>query len=339
MKARASAPAGAALVVLALVLALSACGLSGNSANSPVTEPPAAPVPRAESERTVSRPEPVPLEDFDAGNAMADLRAIEAFGVRQGGSAAEAEVAAYIARRLTEFGYTARIDEFPIVGGRTSRNVVARSEGRSERVLVIGAHMDSKPPSPGANDNASGCGVVLEIARILASRPVTATVEIVFFGTEELVGGPGEHHLGSAYYVEQMNAEEQANTAGMLSVDMIAVGENLHSRTMLRGPQTLSDFVLAQAAATGLKMTFLKDPGRTGWSDHGPFELAGMPAVALNRQSDPAYHTEEDTSERIDPEMLRIAGQLVLDICRALDEPDLERLIIMSRASVRRRPV
>lgn len=317
----------AALVALTIVLVLPACSPNSNPTTLPITEPTAAPAPRATSERTVPQPEPVPLEDFDADNAMADLRAIEAFGVRQGGSAAEAEAAAYIAARLAEFGYTARIDEFPIVGGRTSRNVVARSEGRSERVLIIGAHMDSKPPSPGANDNASGCGVVLEIARILASQPVTATVEIVFFGTEEIVGGPDDHHLGSSYYVSQMNAEEQTNTAGMLSVDMIAVGENLHSRTMLRGPQTLSDFVLAQAAATGLKMTFLKDPGRTGWSDHGPFELAGMPAAALNRQPDPAYHTEEDTSERIDPEMLRIAGQLVLDICRALDEPELERLI------------
>jgi aminopeptidase YwaD len=259
---------------------------------------------------------------------MAELRAIEVFGVRRGGSPAEAEAAAYIARRLAELGYTPRIDEFPIVDGRTSSNVVVRREGLSERVLVIGAHMDSKPPSPGANDNASGCGVVLEIARILASQPVTATVEIVFFGTEELVGGPGEHHFGSAYYVEQMSEAERANTAGMISVDMIAVGENLHARTMQRGPQTLSDFVMAQAAATGVEMTFLKDRGRTGWSDHGPFELAGMPAVAVHRLPDPAYHTADDTSGRIDPEVVRETGQLVLDAIRALDRSTLERLVV-----------
>jgi Zn-dependent M28 family amino/carboxypeptidase len=325
MRGRASL--AAVLVALTMVLALTACGPGGDTANPPVTAPPAAPAPRAESERTVPAPPPVPLEEFDAERAMADLRAIEAFGVRRGGSQAEAEAAAYIAARLAEIGYTPRIDEFPIVDGLTSRNVVVRSEGRSERVLVIGAHMDSKPPSPGANDNASGCGVVLEIARILASQPVTATVEIVFFGTEELVGGPGQHHFGSDYYVSRMSEAEQANTAGMISVDMIAVGENLHARTMLRGPQTLSDFVLSQAAATGVEMTFLKDPGRTGWSDHGPFELAGMPAVAINRLPDPAYHTADDTSGRIDPQLVRETGQLVLDVIRALDRTELERLV------------
>lgn len=327
MSVRASVVGGVAVVAVALALSLAACGSAGGSAESPPAAPLGMPAPRAESERTVPPPPPVPLEPFDAERAMAELRAIEAFGVRRGGSPAEAEAAAHIARRLAELGYTARIEEFPIVDGRTSRNVVARSEGLSERVLVIGAHMDSKPPSPGANDNASGCGVVLEIARILASQPVTATVEIVFFGTEELVGGPGEHHFGSAYHVGQMSEAEQANTAGMISVDMIAVGENLHARTMQRGPQTLSEFVLAQAAATGVEMSFLKDRGRTGWSDHAPFELAGMPAVAIHRLPDPAYHTTDDTSGRIDPEVVRETGQLVLDTIRALDRATLERLV------------
>ena len=320
-------PAKQIAALVALAIALSAVACTGPSPDTATERPTAPSAPHATSERRIPQPEPFPLEDFDADNAMADLRAIEAFGVRQGGSSAEADAAAYITRRLTEFGYSPRIDEFEIVGGRTSRNVVARRQGLSDRLLVIGAHMDSKPPSPGANDNASGCGVVLEVARILASQPVTATVEIVFFGTEEIVGGPDDHHLGARHHVNLMSAEERDNTAGMLSVDMIAVGEDFHSRTMLRGPQILSDFVLAQASASGVEMTFLKDPGRTGWSDHGPFELAGIPVSALHRRPDPAYHTAQDTSERIDPETVRIAGQLVLDVCRALDRAEIERLI------------
>lgn len=285
----------AGLVVLALSLVLSACGAPGPPAGESGEATVVTLAPGAERERVVPPPPPLPPLPFDAGNAMTELRAIEAFGIRQGGSEAEEAAAAYIAGRLTE--------------------------------LVLGAHMDSKPPSPGANDNASGCGVLLDVARVLASQPVTATVEIVFFGTEEIVGGPDDHHLGSAYHVERMSAGEQANTAGMISVDMIAVGEAFHARTMLRGPQTLSDFVLAQAEATGVEMTFLKDSGRTGWSDHGPFELAGMPAVAINRRPDPAYHTADDTSGRIDPATLGETGQLVLDVVRALDRATLERLV------------
>ncbi len=321
---RAAAVASATLAVIAVV-ALPACAGGGPPTTAPEGSGAASVTrPRAEREREVPPP---PFMAFDATSAMAELRAIEAFGVRRGGSEAETEAAVYIAERLADFGYTPRIDEFPIPGARTSRNVVVRSEGRSERVLVLGAHIDSKPPSPGANDNASGCGVLLEVARILASQPVTATVEMVFFGTEEIVGGPGDHHLGSAYYVEQMSGAEQANTVGMISVDMIAVGENLHARTMLRGPQTLSDFVLEVAGATGVEMTFLKDRGPTGWSDHGPFEMAGMPALSIHRLRDPQYHTAGDTSGRIDPAVVGETGQLVLDVVRALGARELEGLI------------
>jgi hypothetical protein len=52
-----------------------------------------------------------------------------------------------------------------------------------------------------------------------------------------------------------------------------------------------------------------------------------MPVSALNRQPDPECHTAGDTSERTDSGMLRIAGQLVLDVCRALDEAEIERLL------------
>lgn len=327
MRRRAVAVASATLCAVAVAIAVASCG-GGPSASAPEGSGAASvTAPRADRERTVPPPPPPPLMEFDAANAMAELRAIEAFGVRRGGSDAETDAAAYIARRLTELGYTPRIDEFPIPGARTSRNVVVRSEGRSGRVLVLGAHIDSKPPSPGANDNASGCGVLLEVARILASQPVTATVEIVFFGTEEIVGAPDDHHLGSAYYVERMSEADRANTAGMISVDMIAVGEDLHARTMLRGPQTLSDFVLEVAEETGVEMTFLKDRGRTGWSDHGPFELAGMPALAIHRLRDPQYHTAGDTSGRIDPAVVGETGQLVLDVVRALGAGELEELV------------
>lgn len=321
------AASAALLVAVALGAALAAGLVPPLATSPPAEEPPPDPRPVAVAERRVPQPEPPPLEPFDVDNAMRHLRAIEAFGVRQGGGAAEAAAAGYLARELAALGYEPRIDEFPIPGGRTSSNVTVRAEGRTGHVLVLGAHIDSKPPSPGANDNASGVGVLLEIARVLASRPVTATVEIVFFGTEEIVGGPDDHHFGSRHHVAQLTAEERDAVAGMISVDMIAVGEDLHARTMLRGPQGMSDFILALAEETGVPMTFLKDRGRTGWSDHAPFEFAGIPAAAIHRLPDPAYHTAGDTSERIDPERVREVGGLVLDACRALDVPELERLL------------
>lgn len=267
------------------------------------------------------------LRDFDVQAAMNDIRALEAFGPRGGGTEAEKQAAEYLRGRLVALGLDARIEEFPLPNGTTSRNVVARIPGTSPTVLVLGAHMDTKPPSPGANDNASGCAALLEIARILAEHPAVATVEIVFFGSEETSGGdPNGHHYGSRYRVSQMSAAERANTAGMISVDMIGYGTGFHSRTMGKGPTTLSDMVLAQAQELGIAMTYLRDPGSSGWSDHEAFELAGMPVSWIEWRDDPVYHTAGDVSSHLSPGRVQTAGRVVLGTVRGLDAAELQVL-------------
>lgn len=272
--------------------------------------------------------EPTPILDFDSSRAMATIRTLESFGVRTAGSSAETAAAEWLLRQLRSMGYDARLDDVVLPNGTKSHNVTARSVGTSARMIVLGAHMDTKAPSPGANDNASGCAALLEIARILAGQSVPATVEMVFYGAEEVAGGnPDQHHFGSRAAVAAMSTADRANTAGMISIDMIAYGPGFHSRTMLRGPQLMSDAVLAQAKASGVRMTFLKDPGRSGWSDHEPYELAGIPATWIEWRDDPVYHTAGDTSGHCDPKKIRVAGQLVLDLLRGLDPGELEALV------------
>jgi Zn-dependent M28 family amino/carboxypeptidase len=259
---------------------------------------------------------------------MDDIRALEAFGVRAGGSEAERRAAEYLAGRLEDAGLAARIEEFPLPGAATSRNVIARIPGQSEAVLVVGAHYDSKPPSPGANDNGSGCGVLLELATILAAEPVVPTVEIVFFGSEEIIGGVASaHHFGSRFRVAQMSAAEQAATAGMISVDMIGYGPDFHSRTMGRAPGTLSDMVLARARTLGIPMSYLKDTSSSGLSDHEAFELAGIPVSCVARRQDPTYHTVRDTADHLSAAHVASAGRLVLELVRSIDEDDLSSLL------------
>ena len=66
--------------------------------------------------------------------------------------------------------------------------MIARKAGASTRVLVLGAHLDSKPPAPGANDAATGVGALLAMAEVLADTADDATVEFAFFGSEEIFG-------------------------------------------------------------------------------------------------------------------------------------------------------
>jgi hypothetical protein len=137
----------------------------------------AAPAPAA--------PKPARPPGTDVGRVLADTKAIVDFGVRKGGSKAEKRAFDYILARLREMGYEPKVESFELPDGRTSRNIIAMAPGSDPRVVSVGAHIDSKPPAPGANDSAVACGLLLEYARLLKDNPAVPTVELDFFGAEE----------------------------------------------------------------------------------------------------------------------------------------------------------
>lgn len=270
-----------------------------------------------------------PNERFDARRAYDDAITLTEFGVRPGGSEQERLAAEYVYGRLVEMGYDPRIETFPLPNGKTSRNVIAALPGYGpKRTVILGAHFDTKPPSPGANDNASGCGLVLELARLLKTNSAAPRIEFVFYGTEEyLLDAPGDnHHLGSRDHASKMTPKQIANTAAMISVDMVGYGKQFHVRTMQHGPQTLADDLLREANDAGVRLTYLRDPGKTGWSDHEPYELRGIPAVWLQWLTDPEYHTTGDDADHLQVRPIEVSGELLLGWLRGLDERDLERL-------------
>jgi Zn-dependent M28 family amino/carboxypeptidase len=265
---------------------------------------------------------------FSVAQAMVHVRELaDRIGVRRAGSAEESRAAQYVFDELSRLGYAPRFESVPLTQGTTTRNVLAEKRGRTPWVIVLGAHLDSKSPSPGANDAASGVGALLAMASVLAHQQTDATVQFVFFGAEEIVGADrSAHHFGSRYRVSRMTASEKAQVAGMLSLDMISFGDRLHARTMGRGPRTLADELIRFAKTQGVTMTYLRDPGRTGQSDHEPYELAGIPAVWVQTQKDPTYHKPGDTGEHIQVKRLHQVGQLVYDYVRTRTERDLENL-------------
>lgn len=335
-----AAVAGVGLVILGFWLASSTPAAQTEARTpAPITsqasEPAAveAPVAQEASAALPAATQRETLPTFSGRKAMKMIRKLERFGPRKGGSVAERRAAKAIATRLRDLGYDARIEKFRLPTGKVSRNVVARLRGRSDSVVVLGAHMDSKPPAPGANDNLSGCGVLLEVARVLAAAPPTATVEFVFFGSEEVVdSNPNHHHLGSRHRVKKMTGTQKRAIAGMISVDMVGRGSDFTVRTMKRGPQSLRKRLVREAKKTGLPASYLKDPGKTGWSDHEPYELAGIPAAWLEWRPDNAYHSARDRSDRLKKKRIRQTGRFVLKFVRDLDEGDLARLKRSSRA-------
>jgi aminopeptidase YwaD len=290
----------------------------------PATETPTPPGPSA-IETVPPEPPPKPLA-VSAKRMLADTAAIEDFGIRVGGGRAEAGAADYVAGRMRDMGYHVDVEKFPTPGG-TSRNLIARLKGSDPRSLVLGAHLDTRSMTPGANDDAAGCAVLLEIARIVTEEGAPTSIEFVFFGSEEYNDGhPRDHHRGSRFRVSKMTRKQRSQTIGMISVDVVAYGRHLYTRTMGIGPMTMSRYLLRRASALDIGLSYSKDPGPTGWSDHEPYEKAGIPAVWIERLQDPKYHTAGDVTEHLQSSALAESARLVLDAVRHLDAAEIARI-------------
>ncbi|MBD1908046.1 M28 family metallopeptidase [Funiculus sociatus GB2-A5] len=170
-------------------------------------------------------------------------------------------------------------------GNVTGYNAIAHKPGVKSPRILIGGHYDSVLGSPGANDNASGTAVVLELARRLANTPLANQIWFVAFDGEE----DGLH--GSKAFVNSASPEFLKGLQAMLNFDMVGVNEKL----LVGGTSELT----ALATKADPKISTFRD---TGSSDHQSFTSAGVPAIFFYRGQDPNYHSPNDT--QVDPKLL-----------------------------------
>jgi aminopeptidase YwaD len=191
----------------------------------------------------------------------------------------------------------------------TSRNVVVRPpDGRCER--LVGAHYDSVEAGPGANDNASGVGVLLETARALAIGGGREGVCLVAFGAEE-VG-----LVGSRHFVTGLSLDERQALQGMVNLDMVGVGD----QWQLLGSDELVAELDAEAASLALDPV-LVDLSPASSSDQNSFIAGDIPAILIHRFDDPRYHSAEDQVQFVEPQLLEQATELALLALRLLAGP------------------
>ena len=242
-------------------------------------------------------------------------------GIRVRATTGERKGAKYIASEFEELGYDVTIQKFSVDGGK-SRNVRARWPGITNHPFVVGGHMDSVPGSPGANDNASGVAVVLEMARIYAGTEQAGLVEFVAFGAEEF-GTDGTHHIGSQRFVERLGKKGRRRSPGMISVDMIADGKPLIIGTAGIGPEVVAKTVFRKTK----KNTHINVVYRTtcDCSDNGPFERAGIPGAFLWSGTEPDYHSPSDKPANLNRDHLRRTGRVVRAFLEILDADMLVR--------------
>lgn len=173
---------------------------------------------------------------------------------------------------------------------RMTTNVIAETDsGDPDRVVVVGAHLDSRLEGPGINDNGSGSATILEIAEAFAEqdRDARNKLRFMWYGAEEL------NLLGSTFYVNDLSADEQDQIMAMVNFDM--VGSPNFVRFVYDGDN--SAFPVGPGAAAGppgsafiedLFVDYFNSQGIandptpfSGRSDYGPFIAVGIPAGGL----------------------------------------------------------
>ena len=215
-------------------------------------------------------------------------------------------------------------------------NLIVRLPGRRPERILFSGHYDTKlfrdQVFVGASDGGSSGAFLIELARVLSSRDLEYTTDLVWFDGEEAVldwvAGGRDHTYGSRFYVQEA---QKAGTLGsiraMVLVDMIGDRDLLIRRDTMSTPW-LTDLIWAAARRAGRGNVFV-DATTEIDDDHIPFIKAGVPSVDIIDLDYPAWHTPQDDLERVSATSLQIVGDVVL---AAL--PDLEQRLI----SERRRP-
>lgn len=229
---------------------------------------------------------------------------IAALGQRPAGRLHERQAHAIARKRLVALGYTVSTQEFRLPNGRQSQNTVARNPGPL-RVIVV-AHIDGVWGTPAANDNGSGVGVLLELARELRGRP---GVLLAALGAEErhVTGSP--YHLGSLRLLRGLSSARRREVRLALSLDMVGVGPTLNVRGIEASPNRSARRTLARARALGISASYLRDSGQ---SDHAELSRGGVPAAWIEWRWDTCWHSPCDRLERVQASKLRRAGRLAL---------------------------
>jgi Zn-dependent M28 family amino/carboxypeptidase len=210
------------------------------------------------------------------------------------------------------------------------KNILAHGGLANDPLLVVGAHYDSVPGSPGADDNASGVAALLEVAREFTSVQAKLRVQFVAYDREE------EGLLGSISHAKALRAAK-TDLYGMLSLEML--GFTSHTQGLVPGVKV--------ARAEGDFLAVVAN-GRSGWllnafegtpplalpverlvveqgtqaaqlarlSDHGAFWAQGWPALLVTDTAflrNPHYHQASDTPDTLDIPFLRMSAWKVFE--------------------------
>ncbi len=296
--------------------------------------------------KTFRRPYFFPPEETETAERLkARVRELsEAIGSRSVFDLPRLEKAAeYVRRQLGSSGYAVETQSYAS-GGTPVGNLIAvcRGKTRPGEVIVVGAHYDTAL-NPGADDNASGVAVLLELAQRAATRPPPErTIKFVFFVNEEPPFYRTEE-MGSRVFVREAKKGKETIRGALILESVGYYSGRLFSQRypLLFGPfyPGQGDFIVLVGDFRSRRLageivstfrrhsrfplesviTFASVPG-ADFSDHWSFWQEGIPAVMFTDTAfyrNPHYHQDSDTWEKLD---YRRTAEFARALDRALEE-------------------
>jgi Zn-dependent M28 family amino/carboxypeptidase len=257
---------------------------------------------------------PVPADAYGVATQ------ISSWGPRPATSAREARAHRLMRRVFRRADLRVGAQEFRVPGRGRSRNVIGVYDTARSCLRIVMAHTDTTAAGPGANDNASGLGVVAALAGRLKLIKPWCDVWLVATGAEERIYTGSPDHLGALALARRARAHgARKRLRFALSLDEVGRDRPF----WLRSPASVSrpkveGALLAAAGRVGTPVSWVRDES-TGNSDHREFELLGLPGAKLGvgAGGEPCRHLACDRPSRLDRKSLLLARKMTAEALRA----------------------
>ncbi len=287
--------------------------------------------------------------DFNSDSAYQYVKAQVDFGPRVPNTKQHIACGEYLAKKLASFGanVTNQYADLVAYDGTIlkARNIIGSFNPETKKRVLLFAHWDTRPwadndkdeskhhtPILGANDGASGVGVLLEMARLMGKKAPLIGVDIIFFDAEDY-GTPefykGEHKeeswcLGTQYWAHNPHLDRYNARFGIL-LDMVGGKGATFYREIYSNQfaKSVVKKVWSKAEALGYGSYFINEDGGEITDDHlFVNRIAQIPSIDIiptDRSSNEGgfgyfWHTVSDNMDVIDRSTLKAVGQTVLEV-------------------------
>jgi hypothetical protein len=278
---------------------------------------------------------PRPPREFDGASAFRYIETQVGFGPRIPGSEAHRRMGDWLDSLLRQRADTVVVQSWRhITAGADTlplRNFIARFNPSAEKRLLLLAHWDSRPvsdgprsqaptrPVAGANDGGSGVALLLGVADVLKRAPPAVGIDLLFVDGEDygdFTKTPADVLIGSRYY----GAHQLPGPKPLYAVlfDLVADKQlQLYQEgNSLIGAPEVVELVWDTAKDLGYGGYFVASPRHTLIDDHIELQKAGIRAIDVVDFDYPAWHTPDDTIDKVSESSLQVVGDVALALIR-----------------------